>query len=290
MGFGMSCNLLKAGCQVVVYDLRPEPLEALAARGATIAPDPGAVGRACGLVFSVVLDHPQNLAILQGPDGVLHNMAPGGTILICSTISPSQARELADLAAASQVRLLDAPISGGRGGAIDGELTMMVGGDSATLAEHRAALEAVSANIYHLGEVGAGEAAKAVNQILVTVHDVAAAEAMMLAAKSGVDLKQMYEIVCTSAGRSWMFEHRAMRMIERDFETRGALKILLKDIEIVLETAQAHGLVLPLSVQARQILQAGVDQGLGDEDDSACVKVLESLANFSLADVGDTDL
>ena len=285
MGFGMSRNLLKAGYQVVVYDLRPEPLEALAAEGATIATDPGEVGRACGLVFSVVLDHPQNLAILEGPEGLFKQMAPGGTIFVCSTISPSQVRELADLAAAHELRLLDSPLSGGREGALGGTMSMMIGGDGAVLAEHRAVLEAVTANLYHLGDVGAGEAAKAVNQILVAVHDVATAEALMLASKSGIDLKQMYEIICTSAGQSWVFEHRAMRMIDRDFETRGALKILLKDIKVVLETAHAHGLVLPLSEMTRQVVQAGVNQGLGDEDDSACVKVLESLASFSLADL-----
>jgi 3-hydroxyisobutyrate dehydrogenase len=158
----------------------------------------------------------------------------------------------------------------------------MIGGDAKVLEENRKALEAIGSNIYHMGEVGAGETAKAINQLLVAVHNVAAAEALLLASKSGMNLKQVYDIIKNSAGYSWMFEHRAMRMIERDFKPRGVLRILLKDTNIVADTAQSLGIVLPILSFVRQLFQSGVNAGLGDEDDSAIVKVLEKLNCYEL--------
>lgn len=285
IGFGMACNLLKAGFQVVACDIRHELMEGIQKKGATIAPNAGAVGRQCSVVFSVVLDYPQNLTILEGPDGLLQSMSPGSTIFVCSTISPAQARELADMAAKHNIRLLDSPVSGGREGAEAGTLALMIGGSREAMEEHRGVLEAVSGNIYSLGDVGMGETAKAINQVLVAVHDVATAEALLLAARSGIDLKQMYSIINNSAGGSYMFKWRAMRMIDRDFTAHGVLKILLKDTNIVFNLAESLGLPMPLTSIARQMFQAGVNEGLGQEDDAAVVKVLEQIAGFSLADV-----
>jgi len=285
IGFGICRNLLRAGFDLVVCDVRTQPLEALREQDATIAPTPGTVGRDCQVVFSVVFDYAQNLAILKDSDGLLETMAPGGCIFVCSTISTTHARRLADLAAQHDVRLMDCPVSGGKEGAMAGTLSLMIGGDVGPIAEHRAVLEAISANIYHLGDVGSGAAAKAVNQLLVAVHEVAAAEALLLAAKGGLDLKQMIDIVGTSMGQSRIFDIRSVRMVKRDFTPRGVLKILLKDISIVLETGQSQGLVLPLANAAHQVFQAGVNKGLEDEDDAAVVKVLEALASFSLDDV-----
>jgi putative dehydrogenase len=285
IGFGMACNLLKAGFEVVACDIRREPTEELQKKGAVIALNAGEVGKQCSIVFSVVLDFPQNLSILQGPEGLLRRMSPGHTILVCSTISPAQARELARLASQHNVRLLDSPVSGGREGAEAGTLALMIGGTREVVEEHRDVLEAVSGNIYYLGEVGMGETAKAINQVLVAVHDAVTAEALLLAARSGIDLKQMYSIINNSAGGSYMFKWRAMRMIDRDFTPHGVLKILLKDTNIVLSLAESLGLPMPLTSIVWQMFQAGVNQGLGDEDDAAVVKVLEQMAGFSLADV-----
>ncbi len=284
IGFGMACNLLRAGFEVTAYDLRPEPLEALRAKGGAIAPNVAAVGRGCPLVFSVVLDYPQNLEILDGPAGLLGSMAPGSTVFVCSTISPAQARELAARAGRQNIRLLDCPVSGGRAGADNGTLTLMIGGPREALEEHRPALEAVSRKIFHLGDVGMGETAKAVNQVLVAVHYAATAEALLLAARSGVDLKQMLEVIANSEGNSRIFESRSSRMIERKFEPVGVLKTIVKDTGFVLNTADSLGLPMPLTSVARQLFQAGVNQGLGQEGSSAIVKVLEKMAGFSLED------
>ncbi len=285
MGFGMACNLLKAKFEVVAYDLRQEPLETLRAKGAAIAPDIATVGRECPLVFSVVLDYQQNLGILDGPNGLLRSMKPGGAVFVCSTISPTQARELNALAARQKIRLLDCPVSGGRVGAEKGTLTLMIGGQLDAVEENRPALEAISSKIYHLGDAGMGETAKAVNQALVAIHYVATAEALLLSAKSGLDLKQMMEIIVNSEGCSRIFETRGIRMMDRKFEPIGVLKVIVKDTGIVLNTADSLGLPMPMTSIARQLFQAGVNQGFGEEGSSAIVKVLEKLAGFSLADV-----
>jgi 3-hydroxyisobutyrate dehydrogenase-like beta-hydroxyacid dehydrogenase len=285
MGFGMGCNLLKAEFEVVAYDLRPEPLEALRVKGASIAPDLATVGRECPLVFSVVLDYKQNMRILDGPRGLLESMNPGSVVFVCSTISPGQATELASLASRKNIRLLDCPVSGGQSGADNGTLTLMIGGQREAIDEHRQALEAISNKIYHLGDVGMGETAKAVNQALVAIHYVATAEALLLSAKSGLNLKQMMDIIISSEGYSRIFETRGKRMMDRKFEPVGVLKVIVKDTGIVLNTADSLNLSMPMTSIARQMFQTGVNQGLGEEGSSAIVKVLEKMAGFSLADV-----
>ena len=282
MGIGIATNLLKADFNVHVYDIRPERFEEMKKKGAVIASSVSEMAQACSVVFSVLLDFKQNLSVLEGPEGLLENMKAGSCIFVCSTLAPDQARELAKLAEKKGIRLLDSPISGGSEGAMAGTLSIMIGGDEAAVEEHRKALEAVSSNMYHFGDVGTGEAAKSINQVLVAINNAATAEAMLLAAKAGLDLRKVFDLISNSAGNSWIFQHRAMRMIERDFEPRGVLRILLKDTTIVNDTADSLDLVLPLANIAQQLYQAGVNNGWGDDDDSAVVKVLEKLANYSI--------
>jgi 3-hydroxyisobutyrate dehydrogenase-like beta-hydroxyacid dehydrogenase len=158
----------------------------------------------------------------------------------------------------------------------------MIGGDAKALEDNRAALEAIGKHIFHMGGVGAGESAKSINQMLVATNMVAAAEAMLLASRNGINLRKMYDIIKNSDGYSRMFEHRAMRMVERDFKARGALRILVKDTNIVLDSAKAVGIVLPIIGLVGQLFQAGLNAGFGDEDDSAIVKILEKLSCYQL--------
>ena len=282
MGIGIATNLLKADFNVHVYDIRPERLEEMKNKGAVVASSLGELAQACSVVFSVLLDFEQNLSVLEGPEGLIENMKAGSCIFVCSTLAPAQAKELAQIAEKKGIRLLDSPISGGAEGAMAGTLSIMIGGDEAAVEEHRKALEAMSSNVYHFGDVGTGEAAKSINQVLVAINNAATAEAMLLAAKAGLDLKKVFDLISNSAGNSWIFQHRAMRMIERDFVPRGVLKILLKDTRIVKDTADSLDLVLPLANLTQQLYQAGVNNGWGDDDDSAVVKVLEKLTNYSI--------
>lgn len=282
IGFGIASNLLKAGFHVFVYDLRPEPMDKLKAKGAAAVSGVREMARSCPLVFSVLLDYKQNLDALTGPDGLFECMEKDGSVFVCSTISPAQARELAALAQRKGIHLLDTPVSGGQRGAEAGTLSIMVGGDAKVLEKNRNALEAIGSKIFHMGEVGTGESAKSINNMLVSTHIVATAEALLLASKSSINLRQMYDIVMNSDGYSKMFDHRAPRMIERDFKPRGVLKILLKDTTIVTEATHSLGVVLPILSVVRQLYQAGVNAGLGDEDDSAILKVLEKLNCYEL--------
>ena len=282
MGFGIASNLLKAGFHVFVYDIRPEPMDKLKAKGAVAVSGVREMARSCPLVFSVLLDYKQNLDNLTGPNGLFEGMDEGCSVFVCSTLSPEQVIELATIAKKRGIHLLDTPISGGSIGADAGTLTIMIGGDANVLEENRKALEAIGSNIFHMGEVGTGEFAKSINQMLVATHNVAAAEAMLLASKSRINLRQMYDIIITSHGYSLVFEQRAKRMIERDFTPKGVLRLLLKDTNIVMESAKSLGIVLPILGLVRQLFQAGVNAGLGDEDDSAIVKVLEKLSCYQL--------
>jgi putative dehydrogenase len=282
MGFGISSNLLKAGFKVFVYDIRPEPLEAIQKKGAVVASSVKELAQKCPLVFSVLLNYEQNLSVFSGPEGLVENMAEGSCVFVCSTISPKQARTLAEMAEEHGIRFLDAPISGGVEGARAGTLSVMVGGNPSALEEHQGALEAMGSNIYHFGDVGAGESAKAIVQLLVVVNNVGVAEALLLAAKSGLNLEKVHNLISNSAGDSWIFQHRATRMMERDFSPRGVLRILLKDVDIVRDAAKSLDLVLPITTLAGQLYRAGVNAGWGDEDDSAILKVLEKLTNYSI--------
>ena len=282
MGIGIATNLLKGDFNVHVYDIRPEPLEEIKSKGAVVASSLGELAQLCPVVFSVLLDFKQNLAALDGPEGLIENMKEGSCLFVCSTLAPDQVKELAALGREKGVRVLDSPISGGSEGAKAGTLSIMIGGDESAMEENRKALEAVSSNIYHFGDVGSGEVAKSINQLLVAVNNAATAEAMILAAKAGLDLKKVYHLISNSAGNSWIFQHRAMRMAEGDFMPRGVLRILLKDTRIVNDTADSLDLVLPLANMAQQYYQAGVNNGWGDDDDAAVVKVLEKLANYSI--------
>jgi len=283
IGFGICINLLKSGFELFVYDVRSEPLKLLKEKGATIVSNPGDLARQCQTIFLVVLDYEQNLEVLDGNEGIIKNMLPDNVIFICSTISPSEIKNLAKKAYKNELRLIDCPVSGGYEGAISGKLTLMIGAERSSIGDNLAALEAISENIYFLNHLGAGEAAKMVNNLLCAVHLIATAEAMLLAAKSGIDLNLIYDIVSKSAGQSWMFEHRAKRMAERDFSPRGVLKILLKDTHIINDLSHEYNLVLPLVNLSQQIYQTAVNQGFSDEDDSAVIKVLEKLAEYSLS-------
>lgn len=285
IGYGICINLLKNGFDLVVYDVRPEPLKLLKEKGATIASNPGDLGNQCKTVFVVVLDYKQNIAVLEGKDGLIENMAPGSLIFTCSTISPSEVKSLGEKAKKNELRLIDCPVSGGFEGAKSGKLTLMIGANKTTVKDNLSALEAISENIYFLNNLGAGAAAKSVNNLLCAIHIIATAEAMLLAAKNKIDLDLIYDIISKSAGQSWIFEHRAKRMASRDFSPRGVLRILLKDTHIMSDLSREHELVLPLTSLSQQIYQAAVNQGLGDEDDSAVIKVLERLAEYSLENI-----
>lgn len=283
MGKGMAHCLARAGFPLTVYDIRPEPLRELATIGAAVVPSAHAVAAASDVLVFMVLNHLQVEEALGGESGALRGLGPGKTVVVMSTVGPHQARHLASLVEPTGAQYLDAPVSGGHERAAAGTLTIMVGGPASVLEAARPVLQAMGSKIFHIGPaVGSGQMLKAINNMLLSIAEVAAAEAMVLGVKAGIDPQLLYDVICTSSGDSWAFRHRMDRLLARDFSTKGALEILVKDLGIVLAAAQELHMPLLLAPVAYQVYQMGMVAGLGREDDAAVAKVIEGLAGVEV--------
>lgn len=282
MGRPMGANLLRAGYAVAAYDVRPEASAALVGEGATQAGSPADAAQGADYALVMVLNAAQVRAVLLGDDGALGALAPGATVLQMATIGRDAAIEIGAACAARGVHYLDAPVSGGTVGAAEGSLSIIVGGDPATLEAARPLLAVVGGEdrIWHIGpNAGDGQVMKSVNQLLVGVHLTAAAEALTYASKAGLNLQQVYDIIKVSAGHSRIFELRGQQMIDGRFDTQsGQLGIFTKDLGIVADTAIQMNMPLFLASIARQMVHAGVAAGWGTEDDAGLVRVYEGLA------------
>jgi 3-hydroxyisobutyrate dehydrogenase-like beta-hydroxyacid dehydrogenase len=197
-----------------------------------------------------------------------------------STMSPARARSLAECAARLGLCWLDAPVSGGTQRAAEGTLTTMVGADTADLERVRPVLQAVSRDIFHLGPVGSGSTAKMVNQLLVYCHLAAAVEAVTLCRKLGADVQAVYDVVCTAMGASAIFESRVPKLIDGSYQSGGSMRIALKDLGILEDTARELSLPIPMAAQATQLFRAAAAGGMLDEDDLAVAHVFERLAGI----------
>ncbi len=282
MGHGMAANLLAAGNALTVWNRTPEKAVDLVC---DVAVDPVELGRASDIVFVCVSDTPDVEEVVFGDVGVIHGMADGSVLVDHSTISPAATARFAERAAGSGVTWLDAPVSGGSEGAEKGTLAVMAGGDAITLDRVRPYLEAYSKTITHIGsDPGSGQMAKAVNQVLVVLNELAASEALLLAQGAGLDLTVTLSAVEGGAAGSWMLSNRGPQMIARDWRPGFTIDLQQKDLRLVLEAADEIGIPLPgvsLVFQLYRSLQA---QGLGSEGNHALVKALETLAGIRLGD------
>lgn len=280
MGAAMAAHLAAKGFRVHGFDVRAEAAAALAAQGG-IACGSAAEAAGAGLLVLMVASAAQIDTVLAS--GAQAALAPGSTVVLHSTVAPSFAAELGDRLAAAGHMLLDAPVSGGQIGARDGRLTIMASGQPAAFDAAEAALAAYSQRIYHLGDApGAGSTMKMINQHLAGVHIAAAAEAMALAARAGIDQGLVFDVISNAAGRSWMFENRVPHMLARDFTPLSAVEIFVKDLGIVLDSGREQRFPLPIAAAAHQLFLAAAAAGLGREDDAAVVKVYEKLAGVEV--------
>ena len=277
MGLGMARNILKAGFPLIGCDLREEPLRAIGALGGEIAQRPREVSKRATITFVVVLNYPQIEKVVLGRHGLQEGVKPGDAIVVMSTISPVQVKELAQKLEGKKVQVLDAPMSGGKEGAEAGTLSIMVGGEKDAFERCLPVFQAMGKNVRHLGALGNGMSMKLVNNLLVAVNGLAVAEAMVLGRKAGLDPKAILEMIPQSAGDSWMFRNRASQMVSRDFTCRGELDILVKDLGYILEMGQSVKTPLFLSAVAKEVFQIASRMGWGKEDDSAVVKAVEMM-------------
>jgi len=278
MGGGMARSLRRAGHAVHVFDLRTEAADAFAAEGGTAHASAAALAAQCDVVVSVVVNAAQTEDLLFGAGGVAKAMRPGAVFVMCSTVDPGWSAALEGRLAERGLLYLDAPISGGAAKAAAGQITMMTAGRPEAYERCGALLDAMAAKVYRLGErAGAGSKVKVINQLLAGVHIAAAAEAMALGLREGVDAAALYEVITHSAGNSWMFENRMAHVLAGDYTPLSAVDIFVKDLGIVLGEGRALKAGLPLSAAAMQMFLAASGLGHGAADDSQVIRAYRAL-------------
>lgn len=275
MGKPMCKNLLKAGFSLDVYARRPEAAQELVDLGATFANSPAELASRVDVLISIVSDTPDVEAVLLGENGVIAGAKPGLLVVDMSTISPVTTREIATKLAEKGIRMLDAPVSGGDVGAIAGTLTIMVGGKAEDLDYVRPALEAMGKTITHIGDHGAGQLAKACNQLIAAQTVIAVSEAFSMAEAAGVDPAKVREALLGGFAYSRVLELHGQRILDENYQPGFKAHLHNKDMHIVTDTIAAFGLNMPGTQQAAAYMQALVEQGDGELDSSALAKIVQ---------------
>ncbi len=275
MGLPMSLNLKRAGFDLAVYNRTAARTETLKEAGATVCETPSAVAANADIIFTCVSDTPDVEEVLFGMDGIIHGAKKGSVVVDMSTISPAATRDFAKRLAEKGITLLDAPVSGGEAGAIAGTLTIMTGGDEATFNRVKPYFEKMGKTIVLVGDSGAGQVAKACNQIIIAVAIEGVGEAMLLAEKCGVDGKKVREALMGGFAGSKVLEVHGNRMLTNDFKPGFKTKLHRKDMGIVLETAKQHKLPLPAATLVTLHMDEVIKKGDGELDSSAVFKVLK---------------
>jgi L-threonate 2-dehydrogenase len=283
MGFGMAQSMKRAGLDVVGYDIAQGAVERFVAEDGRGAGTLKEAVRDADIVVSVVVNAVQTEAVLFGPDGIADAMKRGAVFVSSATMDPALARDLSLRVEALGLHYLDAPISGGAARAAKGELTIMASGSAQSFAAARPALDAMAAKIYELGDTaGTGAAFKMINQLLAGVHIAAACEAISFAAKQGLDLQKVHEVITASAGNSWMFENRIPHVLAGDYTPHSAIEIFVKDLGIVQDMARAERYPVPLVAASLQMYLAASGAGMGRDDDSSLARVYAQLSGAQL--------
>jgi len=278
MGGGMARSLRRAGFPVSVFDLRAEAAQAFAAEGGTACTSAAELASRSDVVVSVVINAAQTEDLLFGAGAVAAAMKPGSAFVMCSTVDPAWSAALEERLAERGLLYLDAPISGGAAKAAAGQITMMTSGRPQAYERCGHVLDAMAAKVYRLGDrAGAGSKVKVINQLLAGVHIAAAAEAMALGLREGVDAAALYEVITHSAGNSWMFENRMAHVLAGDYTPLSAVDIFVKDLGLVLDLARASKFPLPLSSTAHQMFMQASTAGFAREDDSAVIKIFPGI-------------
>jgi 2-hydroxy-3-oxopropionate reductase len=282
MGHGMAANLVNAGIEMVVWNRTAGRADDLVSAGAVLLPSPSDVAAQCDVVMICVSDTPDVEAVVFGDQGVASALRPGGLIVDHSTISPEATKRFAGEVSQLGGHWLDAPVSGGSEGAVNGTLSIMIGGDADQVARAMPYLEVVGATITHVGPTGAGQLVKAVNQILVVVNQLAVSEALLLADAGGLDLEATLKAVEGGAAGSWMLSNRGPQMIERDWRPGFTIDLQQKDLRLVLDAADELGVPVPGTSLVFQMYRALQAQGLGSDGNHALVKALEGMSGQEL--------
>lgn len=273
MGRPMALHLQQAGHQLFVWARRPQSTADLPA---TVCTTPAKLGRACSVVFTIITSSADVEGVALGPDGLGEGMAADSILIDCSTIAPDSARQIAAQLAKRGIHFLDAPVSGGVQGAIDATLAIMAGGEAAVLERVRPLLACLGQRIVHVGPNGAGQVAKACNQMIMVAAIEAVAEAMRLARAAGVDCAKVKQALAGGSAASRVLEVMGERMVQRDFTAGIEARLHHKDFGLVLAAARQSGVAMPLTASIAQQLNSLMAQGWGRDDTASLLRVLES--------------
>jgi 3-hydroxyisobutyrate dehydrogenase len=282
MGTPMARNLIKAGFEVIVYNRTASKAEKMVSEGAKKAGSPKDVASQCPAVITIVSDTPDVESVILGENGIIEGIRPDSVVIDMSTISPQATQKIAAHLKEKGAHLLDAPVSGGEGGAIAGTLSIMAGGDPEVFERCQPILKAMGKNIIHVGGNGMGQTVKLMNQILVAGNLNAVVEALVFARKSGVNLEKATSAVSGGAAGSWQLSNLAPRIYNRDFEPGFMIDLMLKDLKLVMEAAAAVKTPLPVTSLVHQMFLSLQSAGEGKSGTQALVKALEQVAGVEV--------
>ncbi len=280
MGNGMAKNLIEAGFEVNVWNRTPARMDPFCEAGARCCSSPADVAAHSDIIITCVSNTADVEEVILRENGVIYGVKEGSLVVDMSTISPDTTRYITGILQQKGVAMLDAPISGGSEGAANGTLSIMVGGDAKQVQRALPVFEAMGKTITHVGENGAGQTVKLVNQILVVVTMLGVSEALLFAQAGGLDLQKTLDAVSQGAAGSWSLSNRGPQMIERDWRPGFMIDLQQKDIRLVLEEADKLGVPLLGTGIIFQLYRALQDQGLGEEGNHALVKALENLSGI----------
>ena len=282
MGKSMARNILKAGFPVVVHNRSQASVDELVAGGATRAASPKEVAEQVDVVFTNLPDSPDVEKVALSENGIIEGAHDGLIFIDNSTIKPASARMIAEKLSAKNVFALDAPVSGGDIGAKNGTLTIMIGGDASALEKVMPILQTMGKTITHVGEAGAGQVAKAANQIMVAAQMVAMGELLVFSKKAGVDPRKVVDAIKAGAAQCWSLDVKPPRLFDGNRNPGFKAYMQLKDLRIVLDTAKEYDIPVSGAMANTELFQQMIDAGMGELDNSAVVGVVEKLAGVEI--------
>ena len=284
MGKSIARNILKAGFPLVVHNRSRAAVEELVAEGATPAGSPKEVAEQVDVVFTNLPDTPDVEKVVLGESGILEGAHDGCIYVDNSTIKPAAARRIAERLAEKGVSALDAPVSGGDIGARNGTLTIMVGGEASALEKVMPVFLAMGKAVTHVGDAGAGQVAKAANQIMVAAQMVAMGELLVFSKKAGVDPRKVVEAIKGGAAQCWTLDVKPPRLFDGNRNPGFKAYMQLKDLKIILDTAQEYDIPISGTIENTKLFQQMIDAGMGELDNSAVVGVIEEKAGVKILD------
>jgi len=284
MGKSIARNILKAGFPLVVHNRSQAPIDELVAEGVQRAASPADVASRVDIVFTNLPDTPDVEKVALGPQGIIAGAHEGLIYIDNSTIKPASARRIAEILGEKGVQCLDAPVSGGDIGARQGTLAIMVGGPEDALEKAMPVFQAMGKTITHVGEAGAGQIAKAANQIMVAAQMVAMGELMVFAQKAGADPRKVVEAIRGGAAQCWTLDVKPQRLFAGNRAPGFKAYMQAKDLGIVMDTARQYGIPLPAASMHSQLFNAMLQMGMAELDNSAVLGVIEQLAGIRLVE------